>query len=83
MGLWLGHGTSSKGKMPWPQTGVTHYHALLGPADKVRAIKGLVVCWSMARINDLWDGSMVSARCVVWSFVAVRMAIELRYRNAP
>ncbi len=22
------------------------------------AIKGLVVCWSMARINDLWDRSM-------------------------
>ena len=44
--------------MPWPQTGATHYHAQLGPPDKSRAIKGLVVCWSMARINDLWDGSM-------------------------
>ncbi len=44
--------------MPWPQTVATHYHAKLGPPDKVRAIKGLVVCWSMARINDLWDGFM-------------------------
>ncbi len=44
--------------MPGPQTGATHYHAQLGPPDKGRAIKGLVVCWSMARINDLWDGSM-------------------------
>ncbi len=30
--------------MPWPQTGVTHYHAQLGLPDKGRAIKGLVVC---------------------------------------
>ena len=44
--------------MPWPQSNATHYHAQLGPPDKGRAIKGLVVCWSMARINDLWDGSM-------------------------
>ncbi len=65
--------------MPRPQTGETHYHEQLGPPYKGRAIKELVVCWSMARINDLWDGS----RCVVWSLVAVRMAIELRYRKAP
>ena len=44
--------------MPWPQTGATHYHAQLGPPDKGSAIKWLVVCWSMARINDLCDGSM-------------------------
>ena len=44
--------------MPWPKTGETHYHAQLGPPDKGRAIKGFVVCWSMARINDLWDGFM-------------------------
>ena len=44
--------------MPWPQTGASHCHAQLGPPDKGRAIKGLVICWSMARINDLWDGSM-------------------------
>ncbi len=45
--------------MPWPKkTGATHYHAQLGLPDKGRAIKGFVVCWSMARINDLWDGSM-------------------------
>ena len=44
--------------MPLPKTVATHYHAQLGPPDKGRAIKGLVVCWSMARINDLWDGFM-------------------------
>ena len=26
--------------MPWPKTGVTHYHAQLGLSDKGRAIKG-------------------------------------------
>ncbi len=26
--------------------------------DRGDAIKGLVVCWSIARINDLWDGYM-------------------------
>ncbi len=41
--------------MPWLQTGATHYHAQLGLQDKGRAIKGLVVCWS---INDLWERSM-------------------------
>ena len=40
------------------KTGATHYHAQLGLPDKGRVIKGLVVCWSMAKINDLWDGSM-------------------------
>ena len=30
--------------MPWPQTGVTQYHAQLGLPDKGRAIKWLVVC---------------------------------------
>ena len=44
--------------MPWPQTCATQYHAQLGPPDKGRAIKGLVVCCSMARINDLWVVSM-------------------------
>ncbi len=68
--------------MPLPKTGETHYHAQLGPPEKGRVIKGLVVCWSMARINDSWDGSMDNARCMVWSLFAVRMAIELRYRNA-
>ena len=41
--------------MPWPRIGATHFHAL---PDKGHAIKGLVVCLSRARINDLWDGSM-------------------------
>ncbi len=40
------------------KTGSTHYHAQLGFPGKGHAIKGLVVCWSMAKINDLWDGSM-------------------------
>ncbi len=43
--------------MPWPkkkQAQLITMHS----QDKGRAIKGLVVCWSMARINDLWDGSM-------------------------
>ena len=43
--------------MPCPQK-TTHCHAQLGLPDKGHAIKGFVVCWSMARINDLWDGSM-------------------------
>ena len=38
--------------------GTPHYHAQLGLPDKGHTIKGLVVYWSMARINDLWDGSM-------------------------
>ena len=62
--------------MHWPQTGATHYNAQLGPSDKGCAIKGLIACWSIARINDLWDGSMDQRK------VAVRMAIEFRYRNA-
>ncbi len=52
-------------RMPEPQTGVTHYHAQLGPSDKNHAIKGLVVCyvvwlWSMI----YWIGLWTSARCV-------------------
>ena len=30
--------------MPWPQTGLTQYHAQLGLPDRGLAIKGLVVC---------------------------------------
>ena len=43
--------------MPWPQTGVTQYHAQLGLPDKGRAIKGLVVCniWDKEPL-DLLDG---------------------------
>ena len=69
--------------MPWPQTGATNYHAQLELPDKGSAIKGLDVCY------EVWLGSMIygmglwtSARCVVWTLVAVRMAIELKYRNA-
>ncbi len=40
---------------------MAHFHAHLGLPDKGCAIKVLVatiVCFSMAKINDLWDGSM-------------------------
>ena len=42
--------------MSWPQTGATHCHAQLGPPDKGRTIKGLVVCyvvwyWSLDKRN--------------------------------
>ncbi len=33
-----------------------HYHEQLGSPDNGRAINLLVVCCSMAKINDLWDG---------------------------
>ncbi len=56
--------------MPWPpKTGATHYHAQLGLPDKGRAINGLDVCWSMARINEYGMGLWTSARCVVWSLL--------------
>ena len=68
--------------MPCSQKGATNYYAHLGLSDKGRAIKGLVVCYVV------WLGSMIygmglwtSARCVVWSLVVVRIAIELKYRN--
>ena len=38
--------------MPWPQTGITHYHAQIGLSNKGRAMKGLVVC------SEVWLGSM-------------------------
>ena len=67
--------------MPLPKkTGANHYHAQLGFADKCRAIKGLVVSWSMARINDLWDGSMDKRK--VRGLVPCCGQDELRYRNA-
>ena len=61
MGSRLSRGTMAVrvGGKPLPQkTGETHYHVQLGPTDKGRTIKGLVVCWSKARNNDLWDESM-------------------------
>ncbi len=47
--------------MPLPKTGATHCHAQLGLPDKVVQSKGwlsAIVCCSMAKINDIWDGSM-------------------------
>ncbi len=68
--------------MPWPQTGATLYLAQIGLTDKGRAIKGLIVG------SVVWLGSMIygmglwtSGKCMVWSHVVVRMAIELNYRN--
>ena len=48
--------STSRGERLCPnfQTGATHYHEQLGPPDKGRAIKGLVFCWSMAKINKLY-----------------------------
>ncbi len=70
--------------MPWPHTGVTHFHAQLGLLDKGRAIKGMVVYYI------LWLGSLIygmglwtSAKCAVCSLVVVRMANELKYHNFP
>ena len=41
-----------------------------------------IVCCSVAKINDLWDGSIGPAQVAwVWSLVVVRMAIELKYRK--
>ncbi len=37
--------TSTVGGMPWPQIGVTHYHAQLELPDKGRAIKRFFVCY--------------------------------------
>ena len=71
--------------MPWPQLSATHYDAQLRLPVKVRAIKGLVVCYNVAWLGSviygkgLWTG----ARCVVWSLVVVKMAFELKYRNNP
>ncbi len=38
---------------------------------------------SMARIYELWVGSLTSVRYVVWSLVAVSMTYEFKYRNTP
>ena len=38
--------------MSMGNTGVTHYHALLGLPDKGRSIKGVVICYAV------WLGSM-------------------------
>ena len=43
------------GRMPWPQTCATQYHAQLGFPDKGCAIKGLGVCWDLEPL-DLLNG---------------------------
>ncbi len=55
----------SDARMPWPQTGATHYHAQLGLPYKRRAIKGLVVCsavWLVFMIYEM--GLWTRARCM-------------------
>ncbi len=46
--------------MPLPKTGATHYHAHLGLLDFQRSYNQRVGCLlcSMARMYDLWDGSL-------------------------
>ena len=39
--------------MPWPKTGLTHYHAQLGLSDKDHGNKGLVFYYVV------WLGSMI------------------------
>ncbi len=46
----------SKGNVPWPHTGATHYQPQLGLPDKNPAINGLVVC------HVVWLGSMKDMR---------------------
>ena len=78
-------GVDLVGSMLYPNRVIaTHYYAQLRIPDKGRSIKDLVVCYVV------WLGSMIygmglwtSARCVAWSLVVVRMAIELKYRNTP
>ncbi len=58
---------------PSPQTGANYYHARVN--YKGHAIQGLFVC-SIARINDLSDGSLDKR-------IVVGMSIEPKYRNNP
>ncbi len=51
----------SRGGMPWPQTGATHYHAQLGLPDQGQAIKGLDVCNSW----DLEPGPRLASSVAV------------------
>ena len=72
------------GGMPWLQAGATHYHAQLGHSNKGRTIKGLVFCYVVWLGSSIYGiGLWTSARCVVWSLIVVRMAIEFKYRNSP
>ena len=66
--------------MPWPyKTGATHYQTQLGLPDKGRIIKGLFVCYVVWLGSIIYEtGLWTCARCVVWSLVEVRMAIELK-----
>ena len=58
-----------------------HFNTQLRLLNKDYAIKGLVVCLqcSMARIFDLWDGSL-DQRKVRGFLVVAKMAIKLKFR---
>ncbi len=61
------------------QTDATYYHGQLGLPGKVV----LVVCyveWLESMIYGM--GLWTSTRFVAWSLVVVRLAIELKHRNA-
>ncbi len=60
------------GKMPWSQTGATHYHSQLGHPDK-----GLLYCWNLWRVFKVFKAQ----GAWVWSLVKVMMAIEIKYRK--
>ncbi len=53
--------------MPWPQTGATQSLAQLGLPDKIRAIKGLVVCndWDLEPF-DLLNGLALGCYQPLW-----------------
>ena len=46
--------------MPWSKTGVTYYHERQGLSDKIRAIKGLVVCnsWDVSGVEPAKRSSL-------------------------
>ena len=83
MGSMLDINSTSRGNALTPK-GATHYHAHLGLLVKDHDVKGLVVCylvWLGSRFMGWVFGPAQGAR--VWSFVVVRMAIELKYRSTP
>ncbi len=47
----------SRGGLPCPQTGATHYRAYLGRQTRVVQLKGCLL-GSITRIYDLWDESL-------------------------
>ncbi len=44
--------------MPRPQTGANHYQVFRTKVVQSKGWLSGIVCCSMAKINDLWDGSI-------------------------